>query len=161
VLPTLGGYLNEGGFLNLPRFERFMETLSQYELEKFDDIYSGLFVVIIACQKNARLHGHKILIVLTFLSQTPSGWRGRRPRKIAMVLQRWNLRQVRLTNTVLMIFNRFYLAPVKKPYPYNKEKNKEKRLSGLSVFTELASSCYRNKLRKRNAGGYCSSTVFR
>ena len=42
VLPTLGGYLNEGGFLNLPRFERFMETLSQYELEKFDDIYSGL-----------------------------------------------------------------------------------------------------------------------
>jgi hypothetical protein len=43
VLPTLGGYINEGGFLHLKRFERFMETLSQYELEKFDDIYSGLF----------------------------------------------------------------------------------------------------------------------
>jgi 5'-3' exonuclease len=54
VLPTLGGYLNEGGFLNLPRFERFMETLSQYELEKFDDIYSGLSLVIIALQRKKK-----------------------------------------------------------------------------------------------------------
>jgi len=35
VLPSLGGYLNEGGSLNLPRFQKFMETLAQYELEKF------------------------------------------------------------------------------------------------------------------------------
>ena len=48
MLPSLGGYLNEGGTLNLPRFQRFMETLSQYELEKFDDIYSGKYAYKIA-----------------------------------------------------------------------------------------------------------------
>jgi 5'-3' exoribonuclease 1 len=41
VLPTLGGYINESGHLNLARFEKFMERLSHCELEKFDDIYSG------------------------------------------------------------------------------------------------------------------------
>ena len=40
VLPSLGGYLNEDGFLNLQRFEKFMIALSLCELEKFDDIYS-------------------------------------------------------------------------------------------------------------------------
>ena len=40
VLPSLGGYLNEDGFLNLQRFEKFMIALSQCELDKFDDIYS-------------------------------------------------------------------------------------------------------------------------
>jgi len=40
VLPSLGGYINEGGTLNLKRFEKFMLKLSESELEKFDDIYS-------------------------------------------------------------------------------------------------------------------------
>jgi len=40
VLPQLGGYINEGGTLNLKRFEQFMIKLSELELEKFDDIYS-------------------------------------------------------------------------------------------------------------------------
>jgi len=40
VLPKLGGYLNENGTLNLPRFEAFMARLSEFEMEKFDDIYS-------------------------------------------------------------------------------------------------------------------------
>jgi len=40
VLPHLGGYINEGGKLNLRRFEKFMVKLSELELEKFDDIYS-------------------------------------------------------------------------------------------------------------------------
>jgi len=40
VLPQLGGYINEGGTLNLKRFEKFMVKLSELELEKFDDIYS-------------------------------------------------------------------------------------------------------------------------
>eukprot|EP00092_Neocalanus_flemingeri_P006262 GFUD01006736.1.p1 GENE.GFUD01006736.1~~GFUD01006736.1.p1 ORF type:complete len:1636 (+),score=540.21 GFUD01006736.1:158-5065(+) len=40
VLPTLGGFINEGGILNLKRFEKFMLKLSESELEKFDDIYS-------------------------------------------------------------------------------------------------------------------------
>ena len=40
VLPQLGGYINEGGQLNLKRFEIFMKKVSESELEKFDDIYS-------------------------------------------------------------------------------------------------------------------------
>ena len=40
VLPKLGGYINEGGQLNLKRFEIFLKKLSESELEKFDDIYS-------------------------------------------------------------------------------------------------------------------------
>lgn len=40
VLPSLGGYINEKGKLNLERFEKFMISLSDKELERFDDIYS-------------------------------------------------------------------------------------------------------------------------
>ena len=40
VLPTMGGYMNEGGKLNLKRFEIFLKKLSESEMEKFDDIYS-------------------------------------------------------------------------------------------------------------------------
>ncbi|CAL4126734.1 unnamed protein product, partial [Meganyctiphanes norvegica] len=37
VLPSLDGYLHEGGYLNLKRFEKFMEKLSEFDAEKFDE----------------------------------------------------------------------------------------------------------------------------
>ena len=40
VLPTLGGYINESGTLNLKRFEKFMEALAESEMDRFDEIYS-------------------------------------------------------------------------------------------------------------------------
>ena len=40
VLPTLGGYINNGGTLHLKRFEKFMETLAETEMDRFDEIYS-------------------------------------------------------------------------------------------------------------------------
>ena len=40
LLPSLGGYINENGTLNLKRFEMFMKALAELELERFDDIYS-------------------------------------------------------------------------------------------------------------------------
>ena len=40
VLPSLGGYINVGGELQLARFEKFLKALSQKEMERFDDIYS-------------------------------------------------------------------------------------------------------------------------
>jgi 5'-3' exoribonuclease 1 len=40
VLPSLGGYLNVHGELNLARFEKFILALSNKEMERFDDIYS-------------------------------------------------------------------------------------------------------------------------
>eukprot|EP00095_Tigriopus_kingsejongensis_P010572 maker-scaffold1137_size60140-snap-gene-0.17 protein:Tk10572 transcript:maker-scaffold1137_size60140-snap-gene-0.17-mRNA-1 annotation:"5 -3 exoribonuclease 1" len=40
-LPRLGGYLNVHGHLNLARFEVFMRTLAEKELERFDSIYSN------------------------------------------------------------------------------------------------------------------------
>ena len=40
VLPTLGGYINESGTLNLRRFEALLAVLSERELEHFDNIYS-------------------------------------------------------------------------------------------------------------------------
>ncbi|XP_016845549.1 5'-3' exoribonuclease 1 isoform X1 [Nasonia vitripennis] len=42
VLPTLDGYINEAGTLNLERFEKFMEKLGKYDLEQFDEIYADL-----------------------------------------------------------------------------------------------------------------------
>ncbi|XP_014226840.1 5'-3' exoribonuclease 1 isoform X1 [Trichogramma pretiosum] len=42
VLPTLDGYINEAGTLNLARFEKFMEKLGQYDMEQFDEIYADL-----------------------------------------------------------------------------------------------------------------------
>ena len=40
ALPSLGGYINVGGELQLARFEKFLKVLSHKEMERFDDIYS-------------------------------------------------------------------------------------------------------------------------
>ena len=36
----MDGYLNEHGRLHLGRFERFLQHLSEKEMERFDDVYS-------------------------------------------------------------------------------------------------------------------------
>ncbi|XP_037279840.2 5'-3' exoribonuclease pacman isoform X2 [Rhipicephalus microplus] len=38
VMPSLGGYINEYGKLNLERFEKFLTRLSQFDYEKFSDV---------------------------------------------------------------------------------------------------------------------------
>lgn len=38
VLPSLDGYINEGGNLNLSRFEKFMQQLANFDLDNFDEI---------------------------------------------------------------------------------------------------------------------------
>ncbi|GIY13515.1 5'-3' exoribonuclease 1 [Caerostris darwini] len=38
ALPTLGGYINEGGYLNLERFEVFMAKLAEYDFQKFEEM---------------------------------------------------------------------------------------------------------------------------
>ena len=42
VLPSLDGYLNEGGKLHLARFEKFMIKLTEFELETFQETYADL-----------------------------------------------------------------------------------------------------------------------
>ncbi|XP_052738346.1 5'-3' exoribonuclease 1 [Bicyclus anynana] len=42
VLPTLDGYINESGDLNLVRFEIFMQELAKIDKEKFQDTYADL-----------------------------------------------------------------------------------------------------------------------
>lgn len=42
VLPTLDGYINEAGDLNLGRFEIFMQELAKLDKEKFQDVYADL-----------------------------------------------------------------------------------------------------------------------
>ncbi|CAH2107035.1 unnamed protein product [Euphydryas editha] len=42
VLPTLSGYINEAGNLNLERFEIFMQELAKIDKEKFQDTYADL-----------------------------------------------------------------------------------------------------------------------
>ncbi|XP_064610977.1 5'-3' exoribonuclease 1-like [Liolophura sinensis] len=42
VLPTIDGYLNQGGHLNLPRFEKFMKELSKYDVDTFSDQFQDL-----------------------------------------------------------------------------------------------------------------------
>ncbi|XP_067006470.2 5'-3' exoribonuclease 1 [Anabrus simplex] len=42
VLPTLGGYINEGGTLNLPRFQKYMEKLAAFDIAQFRDVYADL-----------------------------------------------------------------------------------------------------------------------
>lgn len=42
VLPTLGGYLNSGGKLNLERFEKFIEKLAQVEIDQFQELSADL-----------------------------------------------------------------------------------------------------------------------
>lgn len=36
------GYINEAGTLNLERFEKFMERLSQFDVEQFEEVYADL-----------------------------------------------------------------------------------------------------------------------
>lgn len=42
VLPSLNGYINESGSLNLGRFQTFMESLSRIDIESFSDQYADL-----------------------------------------------------------------------------------------------------------------------
>ncbi|KAA0203217.1 hypothetical protein HAZT_HAZT005595 [Hyalella azteca] len=42
VMPELDGYLNEGGTLNLARFEKFMAKLAEYDRENFSDLNADL-----------------------------------------------------------------------------------------------------------------------
>uniref|UniRef100_A0AAY5F3K8 5'-3' exoribonuclease 1 n=1 Tax=Electrophorus electricus TaxID=8005 RepID=A0AAY5F3K8_ELEEL len=42
VLPTLGGYLNENGHLNLAHFEKYLEKLSEFDREHFSEVYVDL-----------------------------------------------------------------------------------------------------------------------
>lgn len=39
---TTAGYLNENGQLNLPRFEKFMQELSIFDLNNFEDVRDDL-----------------------------------------------------------------------------------------------------------------------
>ncbi|XP_057713871.1 5'-3' exoribonuclease 1 [Corythoichthys intestinalis] len=42
VLPSLGGYLNENGHLNLRNFEKYLEKLSEFDREHFSEIFVDL-----------------------------------------------------------------------------------------------------------------------
>ncbi|XP_066513701.1 5'-3' exoribonuclease 1-like isoform X3 [Hoplias malabaricus] len=42
VLPTLGGYLNENGNLNLVHFEKYLEKLSEFDREHFSEVFVDL-----------------------------------------------------------------------------------------------------------------------
>ncbi|XP_051553085.1 5'-3' exoribonuclease 1 [Myxocyprinus asiaticus] len=42
VLPTLGGYLNENGHLNLAHFEKYLEKLSDFDREHFSEVFVDL-----------------------------------------------------------------------------------------------------------------------
>lgn len=42
VLPTLGGYINEDGNLNLQRFEAFLKKVADIDVENFTEVYADL-----------------------------------------------------------------------------------------------------------------------
>uniref|UniRef100_A0A4W6BRE4 5'-3' exoribonuclease 1 n=1 Tax=Lates calcarifer TaxID=8187 RepID=A0A4W6BRE4_LATCA len=42
VLPSLGGYLNENGHLNLTNFEKYLEKLSEFDREHFSEVFVDL-----------------------------------------------------------------------------------------------------------------------
>ncbi|XP_044075764.1 5'-3' exoribonuclease 1 isoform X2 [Siniperca chuatsi] len=42
VLPSLGGYLNENGHLNLRNFEKYMEKLAEFDREHFSEVFVDL-----------------------------------------------------------------------------------------------------------------------
>ncbi|XP_075935977.1 5'-3' exoribonuclease 1 isoform X1 [Anarhichas minor] len=42
ALPTMGGYLNENGHLNLRNFEKYMAKLAEFDREHFSDIFVDL-----------------------------------------------------------------------------------------------------------------------
>lgn len=42
VFPSIGGYLNENGHLNLKNFEKFLEKLSDFDRDHFNDVFVDL-----------------------------------------------------------------------------------------------------------------------
>ncbi|KAF7692283.1 hypothetical protein HF521_009893 [Silurus meridionalis] len=42
VLPTLEGYLNENGYLNLAHFEKYLEKLAEFDREHFNEVFVDL-----------------------------------------------------------------------------------------------------------------------
>lgn len=42
ILPECGGYMNEGGHLNLERFDRYMKELAKFDLDKFSEVFTDL-----------------------------------------------------------------------------------------------------------------------
>ncbi|KAB1283301.1 5'-3' exoribonuclease 1 [Camelus dromedarius] len=42
ILPELGGYINESGHLNLPRFEKYLVKLSDFDREHFSEVFVDL-----------------------------------------------------------------------------------------------------------------------
>ena len=42
VLPTLGGYINEKGYLRLDRFQKFMEKLAAFDVNQFKESYADM-----------------------------------------------------------------------------------------------------------------------
>ncbi|KAM8839421.1 5'-3' exoribonuclease 1 isoform 4-T4 [Synchiropus picturatus] len=42
VLPSLGGYLNENGHLNLANFEKYLEKLAEFDREHFNEVFVDL-----------------------------------------------------------------------------------------------------------------------
>ncbi|XP_008156797.2 5'-3' exoribonuclease 1 [Eptesicus fuscus] len=42
ILPELGGYINESGYLNLPRFEKYLVKLSDFDREHFSEVFVDL-----------------------------------------------------------------------------------------------------------------------
>jgi 5'-3' exonuclease len=38
----VAGYINEGGTLNLERFQKYMERLSEFDIEQFRETYADL-----------------------------------------------------------------------------------------------------------------------
>ncbi|XP_029309344.1 5'-3' exoribonuclease 1 isoform X2 [Cottoperca gobio] len=42
ALPTMGGYLNENGHLNLRNFEKYMEKLAEFDREHFSEVFVDL-----------------------------------------------------------------------------------------------------------------------
>ncbi|XP_053774490.1 5'-3' exoribonuclease 1 isoform X2 [Desmodus rotundus] len=42
ILPELGGYINESGHLNLPRFEKYLVKLSDFDRDHFSEVFVDL-----------------------------------------------------------------------------------------------------------------------
>uniref|UniRef100_A0A8C0UXA7 5'-3' exoribonuclease 1 n=1 Tax=Cyanistes caeruleus TaxID=156563 RepID=A0A8C0UXA7_CYACU len=42
ILPELGGYINENGYLNLERFEKYLTRLSDFDREHFSEVFVDL-----------------------------------------------------------------------------------------------------------------------
>ena len=58
LLPKLDGYINEGGSLNLKRFEKFMESLARIDEDHFTDTYADIKFM-------QGRHGRKQLVEMT------------------------------------------------------------------------------------------------